>query len=195
MTSCDLVETALREKGLLLLQDQQVESIVHLFTNERPKSSWWSHPQAHAIFACLERLEAGGDVLVTRLIGGKATYVHRRLWPAFLTVATAGEAWQTRSLSAAARQLLEAVRRDPVQGAKGTPARDLQQRLLVAADEVHTDTGRHELVLQSWPMWSELHGVSERVDPAAAREQLEEAAATIGAGAAALPWNRLGRRK
>jgi hypothetical protein len=35
-----------------------------------------------------------------------------------------------------------------------------------------------------------LHGVSERIEPATARRQLEEAALAIGATAALLAWHR-----
>ena len=51
------------------------------------RGSWWSHPQAQAIFRVTRRLRASPDVLVCRLVGGKVTYVHRRLWPALVRLA------------------------------------------------------------------------------------------------------------
>jgi hypothetical protein len=46
------------------------------------KGSWWGHPKGQEIFRLAEAVEDSGDVLVCKLIEGKVTYVHRRLWPA-----------------------------------------------------------------------------------------------------------------
>jgi hypothetical protein len=46
------------------------------------RGSWWSHAKSHAIFAATRAVRCSPDVLVCRLIGGKITYVHARLWPA-----------------------------------------------------------------------------------------------------------------
>src|SRR5437867_13447133 len=94
---------ALDEHGLLLLQDKVQPSVVGTITGERVAGSWWSHPQAQEIFRRLDELEATGDVVPTKLIGGKVTLVHRRLGPALAAVGNAREEWQMRGLSAAAR--------------------------------------------------------------------------------------------
>jgi hypothetical protein len=49
--------------------------------------NWWSHPQAHTIYNVLTEVQASEDVLVCRLLGGKITLVHRRLWPALVRAA------------------------------------------------------------------------------------------------------------
>ena len=49
---------------------------------------WWSHPNGREIFALTRAMRNSDDVLVCRLIGGKITYVHRRLWPALVRVAS-----------------------------------------------------------------------------------------------------------
>jgi hypothetical protein len=49
--------------------------------------SWWSHARSHEIFALTRAVRDCPDVLVCRLIDGKITYVHRRLWPALVRVA------------------------------------------------------------------------------------------------------------
>jgi len=46
------------------------------------RGSWWSHAQGHEIFSLTRAIRDSKDVLVCRLLGGKVTYVHRRLWPA-----------------------------------------------------------------------------------------------------------------
>ena len=59
------------------------------------------------IFNALQDL--GEDVRSAKLIKGKVTSIHRRLWPAFLGVAVAGESWQTAKLCADAAAVLEQV--------------------------------------------------------------------------------------
>jgi hypothetical protein len=49
--------------------------------------SWWSHPQSRRIYAILQAVSGSEHVLVCRLINGKITLVHRRLWPALVTLA------------------------------------------------------------------------------------------------------------
>lgn len=51
------------------------------------RGSWWSHPKANDIFRCSRAIRQSPDVLVCRLVGGKVTYVHRRLWPALVRLA------------------------------------------------------------------------------------------------------------
>jgi hypothetical protein len=51
------------------------------------RGSWWAHPKANAIFLCSRAIRESADVLVCRLVGGKVTYVHRRLWPALVRLA------------------------------------------------------------------------------------------------------------
>ena len=48
------------------------------------RGSWWKHPKAREILSCACAVRDSGDVLVCRLLGGKVTYVHRRLWPALV---------------------------------------------------------------------------------------------------------------
>lgn len=51
------------------------------------QGSWWGHARSHEIFALTRAVRDCPDVLVCRLVGGKITYVHRRLWPALVRVA------------------------------------------------------------------------------------------------------------
>jgi hypothetical protein len=48
--------------------------------------SWWGHAKGHEIYSVLSFLEESPDVLVCRLIDGKVTLVHRRVWPALIRV-------------------------------------------------------------------------------------------------------------
>src|SRR6266700_4193192 len=44
------------------------------------RGSWWAHPKAHEIFRILEAVSDRSDILVCRLVDGKVTYIHRRIW-------------------------------------------------------------------------------------------------------------------
>jgi len=46
------------------------------------RGSWWGHPGGKAFFGLTRRIRANKNVLVCRLVDGKVTYVHRRVWPA-----------------------------------------------------------------------------------------------------------------
>ena len=52
------------------------------------RGSWWSHAKARDIYSALEAVSESSDVLVCRLVDGKVTYVHRRLWPALIKLAS-----------------------------------------------------------------------------------------------------------
>lgn len=172
--------------GLLLLQDKIALDVVSILAGEKLSTSWWGHAAGQTIFACLERLDDDPDVLATRLIAGKITYVHRNLWPEFLAIATSGEPWQRKGLTPDARKLFKAVQRADVH-ATGRAARELQERLLVHAQQVHAESGRHELQLQSWQRVTKTAGVVSTPENAKAR--IEAAVASIRAKVASLPWS------
>jgi hypothetical protein len=51
------------------------------------RGSWWAHARRREIFALTRAMRDCPDVLVCRLVAGKVTYVHRRLWPALVRIA------------------------------------------------------------------------------------------------------------
>lgn len=51
------------------------------------RGSWWGHRKGPEIFRLTRVLRDAPDVLVCRLVSGKITYVHRRLWPALVRLA------------------------------------------------------------------------------------------------------------
>lgn len=61
-----------------------VANLAEAIAGESIRGSWWGHPKASQIFRCSRALRDSNDVLVCRLLGGKVTYVHRRLWPALV---------------------------------------------------------------------------------------------------------------
>lgn len=64
-----------------------VPSLAEAIAGEPIPGSWWSHPKSHEIFAVTRAIRNRGDVLVCRLVKGKVTLVHRRLWPALVRAA------------------------------------------------------------------------------------------------------------
>lgn len=178
----------LEELGLLLEQDRDLPSVVALVTGDAPRSSWWSHPKGRLVFAVLSRLAEHEDVLFTKLLAGKVTLVHRRLWPALLAVARERAGWQTRGLSAAARRVL-ARTDEGTHEASGKAVKELEARLLVHAEEVHTESGRHALRVESWDGWARRRGVRAERSLARARRKIEDAARALAARPEALPWS------
>jgi hypothetical protein len=187
--SSEAVLEALSEKGLLLLQDKALPNVVSLVTGETLRTSWWGHAKGRLVFAVLTAMEAHPDVLFTRLLKGKVTLVHRALWPALLAIASAGEPWQADGLSEAASGLLASVNAspDPI-AATGPIVKELESRLLVHAEEVHGEMGRHEVMVQPWSRWAGRAGVKPLRSVPAAKRRIEEAAEAIGARLTLLPW-------
>ena len=64
-----------------------VPRLVDAIAGEPVRGSWWSHAKGRAMFRVFAALEECDDVVACRLIDGKITYVHRRLWPALVRMA------------------------------------------------------------------------------------------------------------
>jgi hypothetical protein len=184
----DPVLAALADKDLLLTQDKTLPSVVGILTGESLRTSWWSHSKAHLIFSVLSELAEHPDVLFTKLLYRKDTLVHRSLWPAILAVGSARDRWQVQGLSSDAKRLLERLDKgDPVRAA-GAPVKELESRLLATGREIHTESGRHEMMLESWHAWSRRVGSKSIQSVPRARKDLEKAAVAIGAPLKSLPW-------
>jgi len=180
----------LRQHGLLLQQDKRLPDVASAVAGEPIRGSWWAHPRAHAIFACLSELEQHPDTLLTKLVAGKVTFIDRRLWPAVLAVGVARAPWQFAGLSPGARELYDAVEQHGILLAAGRDAKQLEQRLLVHGQQVHTDAGHHELRLERWELWAERAGAPSRLTAHAGQLQIEAAVLAIGGMVTLLPWAR-----
>lgn len=183
----------LERRGLLLESDPRRPSVAGIVAGEPIRGSWWSHPRSHEIYAVLERLAEHPDVLRVKLLSGKVTLVHRRLWPAVLGVAKSGEVWQTKGLPASARSLAARVARDATvrtdrlrRSHSGDLARELEKRLLVHGESVHTESGAHAKVLETWERWARRVRAGRPLPPREAKRRLEEAVEELGGGD--LPW-------
>jgi hypothetical protein len=77
-----------KTKGIVLESGRgPVPSLAEAIAGAPIRGSWWAHPKGHVIFLCSRAIRNSRDVLVCRLVGGKVTYVHRRLWPALARLA------------------------------------------------------------------------------------------------------------
>jgi hypothetical protein len=151
--------------GMILDSDSRLPSWPSLIVERPVRGSWWADPQVHLIHDLGTRLVSHIDVLHVVLVSGKRTCVHRRLWPAFLAVATSDDSWKLEGVSAAARTLWERLAREPHLYAddpdmpstsvreNGRAMRQLEERLLAAGADVHTPRGSHAKFVTRWDVW------------------------------------------
>ena len=190
---------------MLLVSDSKLPSVTGLVARAPLRGSWWAHPQSHEIFRIASRLASRPDVLTPRLVRGKVTFVHKKLWPALFAVGAAREPWQLEGLSERAQKLLERVENEGTlrtdalaaetgERAKslGEAARELERRLLVYGEQFHTESGAHSKRLESWQHLAQRLRLKRRRMPAqAAKKKLEKIAAALEArfrSKVRLPW-------
>jgi hypothetical protein len=89
VTLCDVdVFDVIRDHGVLLESAHgPIPNLAELVAGEPIKGSWWGHSAGHAIFAAINTVADSPDAVRLRLVNGKITIVHRRLWPAIVRVA------------------------------------------------------------------------------------------------------------
>lgn len=151
---CSKALKVLDKWGVLLLQDLALPSLVGLIVGKPLKGSWWSHPKGNDIYSTAEALGDHRDIASIKLISGKVTFVHRRLWPKIIVIGRSREPWQMDKLSREAKALLARVDKQSRVRASGKSAKILQQRLLVASQEVHTESGAHAMELMTWKVFA-----------------------------------------
>lgn len=115
-----------------------VPTFVDFVVGERV-SRWWSHPKARTIFLLTRLIRDTPEVVTCRLVQGKVTYVHKKLWPALVKLS---EAFPKNRLDAireihektGAHRLInipfpEWVAADTLEKAKRMPKREAQNLL------------------------------------------------------------------
>jgi hypothetical protein len=180
MAGLDEARALLECHGLLLLQDAALPSLATLVAGEPVRGSWWGHREASRIYDVALALEHG-DVVTAKLVDGKVTFVHARLWPALVAVGSERAAWQLHDLSPGAAALLHRVDHEQEVRTAGRDAKELEARLLAASTQVHTEHGAHALELCTWQRFAATAGIGGSL-PAGA-----DARATLEASVAALP--------
>jgi hypothetical protein len=188
--------------GLLLLSDSSLPNVATLVAGEKVSGSWWSHKAAQRIFVVSETLEDHADVLLLKLVSNKVTFVHRELWGRIYSIGVAREDWQLKKLSAVAKRLLKELdakgwlqtnKLGKEFGPKpGETARELESRLLLHSNQIHTESGAHAKVIESWDTWADRAGFRAKAkSPAAARRFLEQRLGEMNeefGGKGKLPW-------
>jgi hypothetical protein len=87
--NADAALAFVRQHGIVLVSAKgPVPRLTEAIAGESIKGSWWAHSNSHQIFAILQKLEDSPDILVCRFILGRVTFVHRRLWPAIVKLAS-----------------------------------------------------------------------------------------------------------
>lgn len=64
-----------------------VPSLAEAVAGSPIRGSWWAHPNGHLIFKVTRAVRDSEQVLVCRLVRGKVTFVHQRVWPALVRLA------------------------------------------------------------------------------------------------------------
>ena len=88
ITTVDLALDFVREHGVVLASAKgPAPRLTEAIVGAAIKGSWWAHPQSHRIFAILTEVGESEQILACRLINGRITLVHRRLWPSLIRLA------------------------------------------------------------------------------------------------------------
>ncbi|MFT3698238.1 MAG: hypothetical protein QM831_34165 [Kofleriaceae bacterium] len=83
----DLVE----KHGVLLAAARgPVLNVADLVVGEPIVGGWWAHPKGKQIFEALSQIDDSDDIRSFRLIDGKVTFAHRRVWPALVRLGRDG---------------------------------------------------------------------------------------------------------
>ncbi|HET6545905.1 MAG TPA: hypothetical protein VFG55_04075 [Rhodanobacteraceae bacterium] len=78
----------IRSHGIVLASARgPVPRLTEAIVGEPIRGSWWAHAESHRIFAVFQEVARSPDILVCRLVNGKVTFVHRRLWAALVRIA------------------------------------------------------------------------------------------------------------
>ncbi|HEY3584368.1 MAG TPA: hypothetical protein VGL90_08315 [Casimicrobiaceae bacterium] len=77
-----------RRQGVVLASAKGgAPRLIEAILGEPIRGNWWTHPRASSIYNVLAAVGDAEDVLVCRLLDGKVTLIHRRLWPALVRIA------------------------------------------------------------------------------------------------------------
>lgn len=87
MTSTQAI-AFVREHGVVLASAKgSLPRLTEAIVGAPIKGSWWAHPKSREIFRVLYAVSESDEILVCRLVQGRLTLVHRRLWPALVRLA------------------------------------------------------------------------------------------------------------
>ncbi len=74
-----------RYHGLVLESAKGADpSLAERVAGQPINGSWWAHPKGDEIYELTKKMRESAILLVCTLARGRITYIHRRLWPAFV---------------------------------------------------------------------------------------------------------------
>ncbi len=118
-----------------------VPSVAEAIAGEPIIGSWWSHPKGQVIFDALSEIDDDVDIRCFKLIDGKVTFVHRRLWPALVRLAREGRLPAERVASVQQEHMPTGEHRNLV-----TAFPDwVPDEIAAAADSLSSDDARAQL--------------------------------------------------
>lgn len=147
MRPTDAVDFVERHGIVLQAARGPVPSLAEAIAGGPIRGSWWGHPKGKQIFQAAEAVGDSPEVLVCKLIDGKITYVHRRLWPALVKLAgrfrkeQLAKVWDEHTSTGAHR-----ARRTPFPA--WVPAEVMKQAAALSVPKA-------ESILSRWPVLSE----------------------------------------
>jgi hypothetical protein len=131
-----------------------VPSLAEAIAGGLIRGSWWGHAKGKEIFRATQAVCESPDVLVCKLIGGKVTYVHRRLWPALVKLAARfrkeqlAKVWDEHTSSGAHRS-----RQEPFPA--WVPVEVMRQADVLSVSEA-------ERILAQWPALAGVEPMKKR---------------------------------
>jgi len=118
-----------------------IPNVAEAVAGEPIIGSWWAHKKGKTIFAALCEIDDSPDVRSFKLVDGKVTFAHRRLWPALVRLAHAGVLAAEQLSSVQQEHLPTGEHRNFV-----TPFPDwVDEATAAAADKLAADQARAKL--------------------------------------------------
>ena len=78
----------IRDHGVVLESAKgSVVSLAEAIAGQPIQGSWWGHAKSHQIFKLTRAVRNSQEILVCRLVEGKVSFVHRRLWASLVAAA------------------------------------------------------------------------------------------------------------
>lgn len=84
MTTREAIAFVRRHGVVLESARGPVPSLAEAIAGAPIRGSWWCHARGEEIFELTRAVRDSDQVLVCRLVNGKITFVHQRLWPALV---------------------------------------------------------------------------------------------------------------
>ena len=83
------VKSFIKKHGVVLgSANGPVPKLTDFIAEETINGSWWGHAKGHEIFNIFNTMQDDLDLLMCRLINGKITVIHKRVWPAIVRLSS-----------------------------------------------------------------------------------------------------------